>query len=130
MNEKQDFLNLIQNISEQFSKDDITDYQTVLFLLRTLIKNKEQDEEILNKAQNLIEQILLQNCNCDNNNDNNLNEFEMAYQNIYAKNGIRSEELSQQRQAYQDLHEQRLDIVSFRLFSPRNMNFNYNIRLD
>lgn len=132
MNEKQEFLNLIQNISDQFHNGDISDYQTVLYLLRTLLKNKEQDEDILNEAQYLIEKILLQEhqeeCCCEQ--PPMINEFEQAYRSIYAKNGISLNDIRREEQAYEELHRQGLDIISFRLFSPYNRDFNYILRLD
>lgn len=131
MKEKQEFLNLIHNISEQFHNGDISDYQTVLYLLRTLIKNKEQDEDILHEVQYLIEQILLQEhqeqCCCE---QPEINEFEQAYRSIYAKNGISLDQIRQEEQEYEELCREGLDIISFRIFSPYNRDFNYILRLD
>lgn len=151
MEEKREFLNILENLLKDFNKHDLYNYQTIILILKILLDNHEEDEDIVKKAIELCDVAIQQQednkCNCDNNNQegkkqkqcNNNQKKHFLYTesealdnkilNIYQMRGEDPHKIHNTLAKYLDtFSEDFTDTLSYRVFNPSGIEGNYIVR--
>lgn len=131
MKEKNDFLEVLQKLQENFQYDKIEDYHNVIYLLAMLLANEEKDNEIWDNVVIMLNRIIsnLNHSHDGNEHDSDFitNESEQRY---YDLNGYEEKDMCDELRKYDNLSTHLKKVLSFRLICPDILEPNYGVFME
>ena len=125
--EKNKIINLIQNIKNNFKKNNINDYYNVIYLTKKIFESQEQDLDILKEFFCLLDAVTEIH---QSNIKVPTNKNDISKQKFNQKNNIDEDLLVFLDKQYASFSEPIRELLSYRIFIPESMNQSYHTRLE